>query len=290
MSNDKINNIDRSVIEAMSVETLQGLLQDDFDNADGILDEETRLFVIETLTRKEKDQGLKIPEAEASLEEFKREYLPHVKGISIYDDESECTDNIVELPKKQKKFRKPAIRMIAAIVAVMVLGTATASAMGFNIWRSIVDWTKETLGFSEQTDENSEPSLPEPLTELSNQMLPYGLKYDGLLPTYLPEGYAKLDTQCQDVGDFIIFGCNLSDGKDYIILQYILHKSSDNSVAYQKDEDSPEEYVAGGITHYISSNEESFLCVWMNENIECSITGVSSRDELIKIIDSIYGA
>lgn len=288
MSNDKINNIDRSVIEAMSVETLQGLLQDDFDNPDGILDEETRLFVIETLTRKEKDQGLRIPEAEASLEEFKREYLPYVKGISIYDDESECTDNIVELPKKQKKFRKPAIRMIAAIVAVMVLGTATASAMGFNIWRSIVDWTKETLGFSEQADDNAE--IPSQLNELKTGMSDNLIGYEGLLPTYLPEGYEALDTQCQDVGDFIIFGCNLSDGKDYIILQYILHKSSDNSVAYQKDEDNPEEYVAGGITHYISSNEESFLCVWMNENIECSITGVSSRDELIKIIDSIYGA
>ena len=290
MSNDKINNIDRSVIEAMSVETLQGLLQDDFDNADGILDEETRLFVIETLTRKEKDQGLKIPEAEASLEEFKREYLPYVKGISIYDDESECTDNIVELPKKQNKFRKPAIRIIAAIVAVMVLGTATASAMGFNIWHSLFDWTKETLGFAEQVDENLEPSLPEPLTELSNQMLPYGLKYDGLLPTYLPEGYVELDTQCLERNDCAIFACNLSNGENSIILRYKRFENNNSISTYQKDEGAPEEYDCGGIIHYIASNEDSYLCVWINDNVECSITGVSSHDELIKIINSIYGA
>ncbi len=287
MSNDKINNIDRSVIEAMSVETLQGLLQDDFDNADGILDEETRLFVIETLTRKEKDQGLKIPEAEASLEEFKREYLPYVKGISIYDDESECTDNIVELPKKQNKFRKPAIRIIAAIVAVMVLGTATASAMGFNIWRSIVDWTKETLGFSEQADDNAE--IPSQLQSLKDEMGAYCVSYDGLLPTYLPEGYAEMSMQCLEMDNFVVLLCQLSDGENTISLQYRIYSGNDNSVAYQKDEGIPEEYIVGGITHYFSSNEGKFRCIWINENVECSISGVDSRDELIRIINSIYG-
>lgn len=287
MSNDKLNNIDRSVIEAMSIETLQGLMRDDFDNPNGILDEVTRLYVLETLTQKEKDQGAKIPEAEASLEEFKREYLPHVKGISIYDDESECTDNIVELPKKQKKFRKPAIRIVAAIAAVMVLGTVTASAMGFNIWRSIVDWTKETFGFADQVENSAE--IPSQLFELKTDMSDNLIGCEGLLPTYLPEGYKAQDTQCFEVDNFLFFTCQLSNGNNNIILQYRQYNGSDNSVAYQKDEDNPEEYIAGGIKHYISSNDGECRCIWINENVECSISGVDSRDELIKIINSIYG-
>lgn len=289
MSSDKINKIDRSVIDGMSLETLQGLLQDDFNNPDGILDEDTQLYVIETLSRKEKEQGVKIPEAEASLEEFKREYLPFAeKGISIFEDESECTDNIASLKNNQKKSRKPAIRIVAAIAAALILCAVTASAMRFDVLRAIANWTRETFSFVEQADESSDVAIPAQLQEIKDNMGSYGASPDGLLPTYLPEGYAEIETQCHDMGDFVIFGCNLSDGETNIILQYKIHDNNDNISVYQKDTEPPEEYECGGITHYISTNEGNYFCVWINENIECSLMGVSSREELIKIIDSIY--
>ena len=85
---------------------------------------------------------------------------------------------------------------------------------------------------------------------------------------------------------------NITNGSSEIILQYKVYPSGadvgDSSV-YQKDSQPPEEYVVGGIKHYITSNEGFWRCTWTSGNVECSISGVDSREETIKIIDSIYG-
>ena len=62
----------------------------------------------------------------------------------------------------------------------------------------------------------------------------------------------------------------------------------DASAVYSKDEGEPEEYKIGGDTHYIMTNCGKYFTVWRNGTLECGIAGVDSRDELIKIIDSIY--
>lgn len=59
---------------------------------------------------------------------------------------------------------------------------------------------------------------------------------------------------------------------------------------YEKDADDPEEYSKNGVTHYIMTNFGDYFAVWLSGNMECSIyiAGGSTKDELIKIIDSIY--
>lgn len=293
MSDDRIKNIDRSVIDGMSIATLQALIKDDFENPNGILDEETRLYVMQVLTDKEKAQGAEIPDAEAALEEFKREYLPMAdKAGSIYDEEDESKDNVIEL-KQKKKLRRPAIRILAAVIAVVLLGTVTASATNFDLWSKLVNWTKQTFGFNEQVQIDEEEKLPEQLSKMIDDMEARTVTPYGIVPTYLPEGFVAEEgqTQCLELDNMVIFACLLTKGDSNIMMQYTFYTDGnieDGTAVYSKDDGEPEEYKIGGDTHYIMTNVGQYLTVWRNGAMECSISGVDSRDELIKIIDSIY--
>ena len=292
MSDDRIKNIDRSVIDSMSIATLQGLIKDDFENPNGILDEETRLYVMQVLALREKEQGTEIPDAEAALEEFKREYLPMAdEAVSIYDEEDEIKDNVIEL-KQKKKLRRPAIRILAAVIAVVLLGTVTASATNFDLWSRFVNWTKQAFGFSEQVQFDEEEFVAEQLNEMAEDMNEHGITPYGLLPSYMPEGYVAEEgqTQCLEIDNMLIFIVPLTKGDSTIMVKYTIYTDGnmDSSAVYSKDDGEPEEYKIGTFTHYIMTNAGKYFTVWRDENMECGIAGVDTRDELIKIIDSIY--
>lgn len=293
MSDDRIKNIDRSVIDSMSIATLQGLIKDDFENPNGILDEETRLYVMQVLALREKEQGTEIPDAEAALEEFKREYLPMADEVSsIYDEDDESKDNVIEL-KQKKKLRRPAIRILAAVIAVVLLGTVTASATNFDLWSRFVNWTKQAFGFSEQVQFDEEAKFPGQLSKMIDDMKSRGISPEGIMPAYLPEGFIAEEgqTQCIELENTVLFVCLLTKEDSNIMVQYTFYTDGnieDGTTVYSKDDGEPEEYKIGGITHYIMTNAGEYLTVWRNGAMECSISGVDSRDELIKIIDSIY--
>ena len=119
-------------------------------------------------------------------------------------------------------------------------------------------------------------------------MAVYGLMERDLLPTWLPEGYELLGTQFDEMSSYTYFGVLLGRGESRLTISYQLYLEDKPDIAYQKDEGVPEEYVAGGQLHYIMTNAGKYLCVWVNDHVECFIAGADSREELIKIIDSIY--
>lgn len=176
----------------------------------------------------------------------------------------------------------------AAMIAVAVLfaGTTTASALGFNIWDALAKWSGEVFGFSAEKRES--PAVRQ-LRDLKHDMVGRGIT-EKVLPTYLPEGYEVVSTKSQVKEEYIRFNCLLSNGENSIILDYRLHLSSLYSGEFEKTLENPEEYDMGGVTHFIMSNANTYVVAWMYNDIECSITGVGSVEEVKKMIDSIYGA
>ena len=57
---------------------------------------------------------------------------------------------------------------------------------------------------------------------------------------------------------------------------------------YQKDATIKEEYLAGGICHYIVANNEHVSTMWVNGCVEGYIQGDLTVEELRQMIDSIY--
>ena len=172
----------------------------------------------------------------------------------------------------------------AAMLAVLFTGTVASYAFGFDLWGVAPAWNDETF----QLEEAPGRVVPEPLKELAESLEVYGLMDRDLLPTWLPEGYELLDSQFNEMSRFTYFGAVLGKGESRLTISYRLYLEDKPNIAYQKDEGAPEEYVAGGQMHYIMTNVGKYLCVWVNDHVECFIAGADSREELIKIIDSIY--
>ena len=67
-----------------------------------------------------------------------------------------------------------------------------------------------------------------------------------------------------------------------------LWADSSNSYTYFKDDAAVSTFEAGGITHYLMSNNDTNTGAWMNGPFECSISGYVSQDVIREMIASIY--
>lgn len=177
----------------------------------------------------------------------------------------------------------------AVVVAVLVGAMLTAQAAGFDIFARIARWTAETFGFelSGQT-KNAEPDIPPQLEGMKEALLEASVSID-YLPAYWPEGYGQtqLETVC-DSDSITVYGAYGEHG-EWIILTYTVFSPKEPTMQYNIDDDKPELYIHNGINFYIMTNEGTYLAAWSYETMECAISGVSSYEELIKILDSIGG-
>lgn len=74
-----------------------------------------------------------------------------------------------------------------------------------------------------------------------------------------------------------------------IIITVNIHQEPKASI-HEKDENDVEVYQINGIDHYIMNNNDQITAVWFINELECSITGGVSEDDLKTMIKSIYGS
>ena len=110
-----------------------------------------------------------------------------------------------------------------------------------------------------------------------------------LLPEYLPENYEPVTTKVTKMSVFTSYFCHLQSDTGSINVLYTVHPDGNFMTQFEKDPGDPEIYNTNGTTYYIMTNVGQYLAAWTSGNIECSISGVATRDEIIKIIDSIAG-
>lgn len=184
------------------------------------------------------------------------------------------------------------IKAAAIAAAVLVLLTFTASALGYDILGAIAQWTDETFSLlGRNTTESSDAAYtyaPE-LEEVHTALLENGVTAN-VLPLWLPEGYELTAFYTFDMhGGDSVFESILADESDsnMIRISYTIRESF-SPYQYQKNAGDPEIYTINDIDFYIMSNIDNYFAVWINGNVECSISGVQSREDLIQMIDSIY--
>lgn len=302
---DKLPRQDYSRFDAMSTDTLEEILRLDAQLPEGETpDPDAILYIMEVLAQRERENKSEhTPDVEAAWRSFNRHYRPYTEdAASLYEDADinsetdpcETVKDIQDAPltsavRPRRKRRGTGFRMgFAAMIAIVVLfaGTATASALGFNLWDALAKWTGEVFGFSAVQEE---ASVAKQLKNLQHDMGKRGIA-ENVLPTYFPEGYEVVSTKSQEKKGYIKFDCLLSDGENSIILNYTLHLSDNFNFKFEKTMQTPEEYESNGMLHYIMDNSGTYFAVWMVGDVECNIFGVSTYEELIKMIDSIYGA
>ena len=289
MSNhDNFNPSDRAHLEQMSTAELEELLRASVQ-PDSQMDESTILLILEVLEAR--DPAMQPQEVEAAWERFERDVID-ARQTAQTEDETDIEIEHKEIPLTKKHRKLSKILGTAAIIVVILFaaGSLITTAEGTNFWTAILDWTRETFGFADDVDEWDENEIPVQLEELNELIEEYELTGSIPVPSYIPNEYVTVSTIVNDRDDVTVFFCQLQRDDDTIVLQYRVWKDNDPSAETQKDMENPEEYRnATGQFFYVAQNEGLFNATWTKGKIECSIFNVSTRDELIKILDSIQG-
>lgn len=293
MSNkDKFNAVDYAALEKMSTQELKDLLRKTFDQP-ALSDEDSNMIlaISEVLDIRDNNGDLIDVDVDAAWQKFQKEYLPLVDedASSATNELDVLNEHVSETKTKKSRWTFKRIAGIAAALAIVIFaaGSLIPTANGSNMWSAFVEWTKETFGFNKEV-QGEHIRSPEQLKNLSTLLREHEVLANDILPNYIPEGYEEDTTFCDEQENATVFLCQLSNGNNFIVLQYRLLNNNEDSTEYQKNDSSPEEYIVGDLSHFIIQNLDVYTATWSKGTMECSIQNVPSHDELIKMINSIY--
>jgi len=280
-----------SAFDDMSIEELENiiLLYQNSPEDSGI-DEAVILYVMEVLANKI-NINEKAVDVDAAWGSFERDYLPYVE--EVLEEEKKTAQTTVAMPNGKRHlhgFYRKAVA-VAAVLAFMFVGSAVCYALGYDVFGAISTWTKETFNFysHSQTQEITADMLSdiENIFDLKDLLEEYGVT-ERLIPTYIPEGYEQLEIDLGDIGggnwSYTDIYRRENDSNDLYISVVTVYDGG-----YEKDPDDPEIYVVNGIEHFIMTNMDDYRATWIDGNFRVCISGLGSREELIKMINSVYG-
>ncbi|MFA5531784.1 MAG: DUF4367 domain-containing protein, partial [Thiohalomonadaceae bacterium] len=177
-------------------------------------------------------------------------------------------------------------------VIILLTGTLTAQALGYDVWKAVAQWTRDIFQFTPGTVPSQEvretPELPDPYYDtLDKALSAFGIEDVAIVPSWIPERFETPAIEAIYTPNSTVISAVYTNEKDVLIIS-LASVAGDESTHYEKDETEIILYDANGITHYIMSNNAQNSAVWVSGIYECTIYGTVSEDELKQIIDSIY--
>lgn len=270
------NQGSRPAWEDLTTRELDDLLAQDFAaGQDGLLDTEAILAMTEVINRREEDTPTDAG-VQAAWERFRAQVREKEEGPE------EAPAEPVPLPAKPRRPRK--LRWAVAAAAVVCL-LAVPALCGDGV-ESLVDWTAETFSFGKENgiDESQSKVM---FSELESQVS--ALTDLPVLPTWYPEGTRIEQVETYEVsGSKDICAVFERQGEAFSLTITVYETIPEQMGGYEKNDETPKQYFANGIPHYIMGNMDWHSAAWVNENAECFIQGNLTVEELTQMIDSIY--
>ena len=264
---------DLSQYDGMTTEELESILRlDSVAPAGQESDTEKILYIMEVLAQRNRQNGHTGKSALEAFESFQQHYMPE-------------TDN-TKIPAKTRR-RMPrwarSLTAAAAVLGILLVGSVTAKAFGFNLWKTVIQWTQETFHFGQWGNPDSRSKLA---YDSLQDALEQGEITTPLAPTWFPEGY-ELDSITIDQTPLKkAYKAIYIKGEQR--LRITIRDHLDKSPYYVEQSDGlAEEYEVSGITYYLFTNLEDSRAAWVQESYECDISGDISIEELKEMINSI---
>ena len=174
---------------------------------------------------------------------------------------------------------------VAAVLAVVIIsGSLTASAFGYNLWGAVAEWTRDTFGFTQSSQSNG----IYPFENLRDALAAYDID-EPIVPQWIPDGYGEDTVQAAETPDskIISSSCKSASGEIKIEVKAFYNYDSKHRV-YEILEDGVEKYSSNGIDFYIMKNDEFTRVSWADGNNECSIICSLKPKEIYRMVDSIF--
>lgn len=290
-ANETNKNDLRSILENKSTEELQELLALDFsEQEDNEPNVEYIATILEVIHEREEQTPEDQAEVDAAWQELRAAILHYEQAkANAGTTEKPNLDHPCKTEHGQVSWRRPRVlRYCAVVAAVIVLFCGSAYAFQWNVFQAIAQWTAETFGFV--TDKEQEKN---PIDDVFRDMRLEVVEWSEApaVPKWAPEGtekseelvVAEMSRKVNVMGNFAV------QERKFTINISVYHTIPEELTAtYQKDETTVLEYIAGGVTHYIASNNANTSVMWVNDCVEGHIQGDLTVEELQEMIDSIY--
>lgn len=278
---------DFSYLDKLSTDELKELLhQDSMLDESEDSDMDAVLYIMEVLARRE-DKEAAAQSIDSAWQSFKDNYYPCTSDpepLFHFDDSGKGE---VPAPTKRKtrflrKVVKP-LSVAAIVIFVLLTGTITSYALGFDLWGAFASWTHETFGFARSPE--SAESLPFPNLRTALDM--YGSDADNIVPGWLPEDFGEDIVQVSESpsGSYIVSRC-IGNNRE-ISMEIKVYDDINPYRIFEKTVSDMEIYEQKGIDYYISQNGDLMRISWISNACECSIISTLTQDEVYKIIKSI---
>ena len=268
---------DFSRYDSMETAELEELLRFDADAQKGTEpDAELMLYVLEVLNKRNRINEVIGDSTQETFESFMQDYFPE--------------DVHIERPSARKSLRwvRRLTTAAAAVLVFVMLGTVTANAFGFNIWRAVAVWAQETFHFEMGAKVDTED--PEPTSNLEYKTMEemiYKLeKVSGIVPTWIPEGFvlSELITDENPVQKNYI--AVYKNGDKNLKITIRSHQEAYPEQIEQGEGDSKVEIINGIEYHYFPNLDQNQIA-WINGSYECYISGDVTVEQLEKMVNSI---
>ena len=266
---------DLSKYDAMTTEELEEILRLD---AQAPLEQESDtdkiLYIMEVLTNRYKNNGHTGKTAHEAYESFKQNYMPET-------DNTKSTASSKTKRANARWLRR--LTATAAILAILLVGSLTTKAFGFDLWKTVVQWTQQTFHFGQWGDSDKNNDL---VYDSLQDALEQGKVSVALAPTWFPDGYKLVDITEERTPAKKIYRAKYVEENQFLIIT--VRDYLDQSPVYvEQSEGLVEEYIVSGITYYIFENNKQVQAAWIVDSYECNISGNITIDELKQMIDSI---
>ncbi len=274
MSENKNRGIhDLSQYDAMTTEELEEILRLDAEMPEGQeSDTEKILYIMEVLAKRNKNNCHTGKTAHEAFESFKQNYMPE-------------TDNNIIPVKTHRRIPRwvRSLTATAAVIAILLVGSVTAKAFGFNFWKTVIQWTQETFHFGQwgNPDPNNKLQFDSFQAALEESNVPVSL-----VPTYVPKGYELADITVERSPMKKTYTAKYINGEQNI--RITIRDYLDKSPFYREQSDGLVEKIQeSGTTYYLFENNEQVQAVWIVDSYECYVFGNITIDELKMMINSI---
>ncbi|NLV36829.1 MAG: DUF4367 domain-containing protein [Clostridiaceae bacterium] len=287
-----LTNFDSYKLQALLLQ--ESALSDDDNLNDGLV-----MHIVDVL--EEREPVFDDLDVNASLEKFNAEVIPMIEKEVLAEAEAQSQDKSkAERPGSGYERQRVATVLLALIVTFVVGRTAIVNATGFDLWEYIVSWGKETFkigpGIEITGESELDVSIDEGIASIRSEADNYdsidaameALNIKALTPKWIPDGFqlSKVDIaqtpMCKD-----ITALYLSDEKR-LVFTVAMYSDNEAASAYELDENGGEVLLIDDLEHYFMSNKEQIQVIWTRDQCLYSISGNVSREEIVRMLDSIY--
>lgn len=226
------------------------------------------------------------------LQEREKEY-----PIQVTNHVQDAWDRYREKTVRSRKPNRKRMWFARAAAAAAVIGIvilAMPRTVGAeSLWDVLVRWTESVFEFFSPEQDATDPTVTHTfhtehpgLQQVYDKVTELGAT-EPVVPMWLPKGFELTELKTVQMIDGHKVRAFFCDDNRSITVSYRVSASIIAS-EYRKEETGVEAYDFLNVSHFIMDNSENLLITWTVDGVECSVNTDIEREEVYKLIDSIY--